>query len=216
MASNEEFPSPSGNLPLQLSSKRISKARKSCSGDHRNCSPVSKNHIDDPDGIIVTPSIDSRELDRLKFTNPGLWHPMRNFLRHQGIYHFSYRLNGFPKLVNPVPEITEIAVRTMASNEEFPSPSGNLPLQLSSKRISKARKSCSGDHRNCSPVSKNHIDDPDGIIVTPSIDSRELDRLKFTNPGKQMEELEVGWSEANMTRSVRRQMTVKSGHKSSE
>ncbi|CAH8642870.1 unnamed protein product [Schistosoma curassoni] len=104
----------------------------------------------------------------------------------------------------------------MASSEEYPSPSGNLPLQSSAKRISKARKSCSGDHQNCSPVRKNHIDDSNSIIFTPSIDSRELDRLKFTNPGRQMEELEVGWSEANMTRSVRRQMTVKSGHKSSD
>ncbi|VDP38551.1 unnamed protein product [Schistosoma margrebowiei] len=104
----------------------------------------------------------------------------------------------------------------MASSEEYPSQSGSLPLQLSAKRISKARKSCSGDHQNSSPVSKNHIDDPNSIIITPSIDSREIDRLKFTNPGRQMEELEVGWSEANMTRSVRRQMTFKSGHKSSE
>ncbi|CAH8671396.1 unnamed protein product [Schistosoma rodhaini] len=107
-------------------------------------------------------------------------------------------------------------LRTMGSNEEYPSPSGNLPLQFSVKRISKARKSGSGDHQKCSPLRKNHVDDPNGIIVAPPIDSRELDRLKFTNPGRQMEELEVGWSEANMTRSVRRQMSVKSSYKSSD
>ncbi|CAH8571495.1 unnamed protein product [Schistosoma turkestanicum] len=112
-------------------------------------------------------------------------------------------------------DLNQLFKWTMLTNEEN-TLLEDQPIQSSIKRVSKARKSCSGDHQNCSPIGKNSTNDLNGNIVTPTLDNREVDRLKFTNPGRQMEELEVGWSEANMTRSVRRQMTVKSSYKSSD
>ncbi|KAK4476068.1 hypothetical protein MN116_001294 [Schistosoma mekongi] len=105
----------------------------------------------------------------------------------------------------------------MMSSKESPS-SLSLSLQPSAGRIFKARKSSSGGHQNYSADlrKENNIDDSNGSIGTPGIENRELDRLKFTNPGRQMEELKVGWSETSVTRCVRRQMSVKCSRKSSD
>ncbi|CAH8868447.1 unnamed protein product [Trichobilharzia szidati] len=44
-------------------------------------------------------------------------------------------------------------------------------------------------------------------------ENRELDRLKFANPGKRMKSLKVNWSEPNLTRSIRKQMNARSNRK---
>lgn len=38
------------------------------------------------------------------------------------------------------------------------------------------------------------------------ISTQELDSLKFSNPGKQMKELDFNWPEGNLTRNYRRQL----------
>ncbi|KAH8865528.1 ARL14 effector protein [Schistosoma japonicum] len=103
------------------------------------------------------------------------------------------------------------------SSKESPS-SWSLSLHSSARQIFKARKSSSGGHRNyiVNLVKENNNDNSNSSIGTPGIENRELDRLKFANPGRQMEELKVGWFETNVTRSVRRQMAVKCNRKSSD
>ncbi|VDQ12502.1 unnamed protein product [Trichobilharzia regenti] len=44
-------------------------------------------------------------------------------------------------------------------------------------------------------------------------ENRELDRLKFVNPGRRMKSLKVNWSEPNLTRSIRKQLNTRSKRK---
>uniref|UniRef100_A0A183TL78 ARF7EP_C domain-containing protein n=1 Tax=Schistocephalus solidus TaxID=70667 RepID=A0A183TL78_SCHSO len=83
------------------------------------------------------------------------------------------------------------------------------------RRLQVSRKSTSGQ-KTASPlslVSKTFINSGIPTVFPPASslsDSRELDRLKFSNPGKQMRDLEIDWSDGNLTRGFRRQLTLHS------
>ncbi|KAA3674737.1 uncharacterized protein DEA37_0002402 [Paragonimus westermani] len=49
-----------------------------------------------------------------------------------------------------------------------------------------------------------------------SVDSRELDRLKFLNPGKAMKELQFNWPEGNLTRNYRKQLASRHSQRDRE
>ncbi|CAH8657475.1 unnamed protein product [Heterobilharzia americana] len=104
---------------------------------------------------------------------------------------------------------------TMISDEQNKSTT-DLATQPPGKRISKARKSGSAGHQSNNEVKTSNTDDMNTCVINSTVDNRELDRLKFTNPGRQMEGLKVSWSEANLTRSVRRQLSVKPIRKASD
>ncbi|CAL8090149.1 unnamed protein product [Calicophoron daubneyi] len=112
---------------------------------------------------------------------------------HENVYisvQFSENLNPCPK--------SQLNIQ-MASPSRPPSRTSSMPnLQLHNPdkkaEVPKARKSTAS-----SGVNSSHT----------SMENKELDRLKFKNPGRQMEDLKFKWPEGNFTRSFRKQLTSK-------
>nr|VZI30625.1 unnamed protein product [Spirometra erinaceieuropaei] len=87
---------------------------------------------------------------------------------------------------------------------------GRRRLQVSRKSTnSSAQRTAS----SLSLESRAFINGGSPTVFSPASalsDNRELDRLKFSNPGKQMRDLEIDWSDGNLTRGFRRQLTLHS------
>ncbi|BHF67092.1 ARF7 effector protein C-terminus [Sparganum proliferum] len=93
----------------------------------------------------------------------------------------------------------------------------NTTTATGRRRLQVSRKSTnSSAQRTASPLSlesRAFINGGTPTVFSPASalpDNRELDRLKFSNPGKQMRDLEIDWSDGNLTRGFRRQLTLHS------